>query len=136
MDIVALQQIRGSNSESITVDKYTILYSGSIDGRHEFGTGFAVKEHLRNLIISFKPINERLCYIRMKGKWRNYSLLAVHAPTEKKEDDIKDEFYEELENTINEIPKQDMLIILGEFNAKIGKEPACGTAQSTYRIER
>ena len=68
MDIVALQEIRWPDSGSITVDKYTILYSGSIDGRHEFGTGFAVKEHLRNLIISFKPINERLCYIRIKGK--------------------------------------------------------------------
>lgn len=46
------------------------------------------------------------------------------ASTEEKEDDIKDGFYEELENTIIGLPKQDMLLILGDFNAKLGKEQA------------
>jgi hypothetical protein len=49
-------------------------------------------------------------------------VLNVHAPTEDKIDDIKDRFYEELEQVLDKFPRYRMKILLGEFNAKIGRE--------------
>jgi hypothetical protein len=46
----------------------------------------------------------------------------VHAPTEDKCDDTKDSFYEELEGVFNQFPKYHMKILLGDFNAKVGRE--------------
>jgi hypothetical protein len=40
--------------------------------------------------------NEGLCTLRMKGKIFNMTLINVHAPTEEKEDEIKDELYAQL----------------------------------------
>jgi len=47
----------------------------------------------------------------------------VHAPTEVKSDDSKDSFYEELEQVFfNHFPKCHMEILLGDFNAIVGRE--------------
>jgi hypothetical protein len=35
---------------------------------------------------------------------------------------VKDSFYEELERVFDKFPKYHMKILLGDFNAKVGKE--------------
>ena len=49
-------------------------------------------------------------------------MLSVHAPTEVSEDDVKDGWHDLLENTTNNIPGHDTLIILGDLNAPVGRE--------------
>jgi hypothetical protein len=46
----------------------------------------------------------------------------VHAPTEDKYDDIKDSFYEELEQVFEQFLRYHMKILLGDFNAKVGRQ--------------
>jgi hypothetical protein len=46
----------------------------------------------------------------------------VHAPCEDTSDDIKDSFYEELGCVSDQFPRYDMKILLGDFNAKVGRE--------------
>ena len=45
----------------------------------------------------------------------------MHQQT-KKTDEIKEEFYNLLEQHVNHIANSDIKIILGDFNAKVGKE--------------
>jgi hypothetical protein len=49
-------------------------------------------------------------------------LVCAHAPTEEKNEDIKDIFYEDLETTIIKCPKKDVKILPGDFNAKVSSE--------------
>jgi endonuclease/exonuclease/phosphatase family metal-dependent hydrolase len=49
-------------------------------------------------------------------------VLNVHAPTEDKDDDIKDSFYEELEEVFHQFRRYHMKMLLGDFNAKVGRE--------------
>jgi hypothetical protein len=49
-------------------------------------------------------------------------VLNVHAPTEDKIDDIKDSFYEELEQVFDIFPRYHMKMLSGDFNAKVGRE--------------
>ena len=46
----------------------------------------------------------------------------MHAPSEDKSDDSKDSFYEELEQVSDHFPRYHMKILLGDFNAKVGRE--------------
>jgi hypothetical protein len=46
----------------------------------------------------------------------------VHAPTEEKSDNSKDSFCEELEQVFNHFPTYHVKILLGKFNAKLGRE--------------
>ena len=52
----------------------------------------------------------------------NIIVLNLHAPSEEKRDNSKDSFYEELEQVFDHFPKYDMKILLGDFNAKVGRE--------------
>jgi hypothetical protein len=42
-----------------------------------------------------------MSYIILKGRWCNIIVLNVYAPTEDNIDDIKDMFYEELEQVFD-----------------------------------
>jgi exonuclease III len=63
-----------------------------------------------------------MSYIILRGRWCHIFVLNVHAPTEDKTDDVKDSFYKELEHVFNKFPKYHTKIMLGDFNAKVGKE--------------
>jgi len=49
-------------------------------------------------------------------------MINVHAPTNVKTEEIKERFYNLLEQNINQIASSDIKIVLGDFNAKLGKE--------------
>ena len=61
-------------------------------------------------------------YIVVRGRWCNIIVLNVHAPSEDKSDDSKDSFYEELEQVFDHFPRYRMKILLGDLNAKVGRE--------------
>jgi hypothetical protein len=63
-----------------------------------------------------------MSYITLRGHWCEIIVLNVHASTEDKTDDLKDRFYEELEHVFHKFPKHHMKILLGDFNAKVGRE--------------
>jgi hypothetical protein len=63
-----------------------------------------------------------MSYITLKGRWCDIIVLNVHAPTEDKDDDIKDSFYEELEQVFDQFPRYHMKMLTGDFNAKVGRE--------------
>jgi hypothetical protein len=49
-------------------------------------------------------------------------VLNVHASADDKIDDIKDRFNEELEQVFDKFPRYHMKVLLGDFNAKAGRE--------------
>jgi exonuclease III len=79
-------------------------------------------------------VSDRMSYIILRGRWCNIIVVNVHAPCEDTSDDIKDSFYEELGHVYNQFPRYDMKILLGDFNAKVGREdifkPTIGNERS------
>jgi hypothetical protein len=56
-----------------------------------------VDSKLKYKVKNFTSINERLCVIRIKGRFFNYSLINIHSPTNDSEEEAKDQFYKQLE---------------------------------------
>jgi len=54
--------------------------------------------------------------------WVNITVLNAHATTEEKSDDSRDSDYQELEQVFYHFPKHHMTILLGDFNANVGRE--------------
>ena len=50
------------------------------------------------------------------------SLVSVYAPTEASDLTVKDAFYARLESVVDQCPRRDTLLDLGDFNASTGTE--------------
>jgi len=68
-------------------------------------------------------INERLMTLRIPlAKSRYMTLLSAYAPTLPSDDEPKDRFYDILSSTLRSLPPQEKIVLLGDFNARVGKE--------------
>ncbi|WP_435336472.1 hypothetical protein, partial [Klebsiella pneumoniae] len=56
------------------------------------------------------------------AKGRYARLVSAYAPTLDAEDTAKDSFYEALDATLRSVPANDKLILLGDFNARVGRD--------------
>ena len=48
-------------------------------------------------------ISNRVSYFTLKGRWCDAIILNVQAPSEEKDDHIKDSFYEEIERLFDQL---------------------------------
>jgi hypothetical protein len=58
----------------------------------KLGIGFFVHNKIISAVIRVEFVSDRLSYITLNGRWCDIIVLNVHAPTEDKDDDIKDSF--------------------------------------------
>ena len=98
-DVTALQEMRWTGTGFLEKSHYTIYYSGH-PVNHVLGVGFLVSQKMKPAVIGFESISERLCTLRLRGKFRNISLINVHAPTEETAESEKDTFYEAVERAL------------------------------------
>jgi hypothetical protein len=70
----------------------------------------------------------------VKGKCYNMTLLNVDAPTEESNGEEIEQFYSDLSNICYKVPKHDALILLGDFNARTGKELANQGVAEKYTL--
>ena len=67
-------------------------------------------------------IDERLVTLRFQlAKNRFATFVSVYSPTLDSSDDVKDRFYDTLHSTLRTILQNDKIILLGDFNARVGR---------------
>ena len=123
IDIAALQETRLEGQGSLQENNYTFFWIGKEPGiRREAGVCFAIANKLvKQLTMLPAGISERLITLRISiGKTRYATIISAYAPTVTNLDQTKEEFYELLGQTLQKIPPTDKVIILGDFNARVG----------------
>ncbi|GFS11485.1 craniofacial development protein 2 [Elysia marginata] len=121
-DVIGLSEVRWTGfGETTLVDGHKIWFWGE-ETTHQYGVAFLVRKEIANCIISATPISSRLISIRLATKPHNITAIQVYAPTSDHEDDEVEKFYEDLDNSIAKVPKKDILILQGDWNAKVGPD--------------
>ena len=82
---------------------------------------FFVHHRIVSAVKTVEFVSDRMSYIVLRSHWCSNIFLYVHAPSEEKRDDSKASFYGELEQVYNHFLKYHMKILLGDFNAKVGR---------------
>ena len=100
---------------------HTIIYSGCED-QHMHGVAIIMNKMASKALIEWKPISERMIRARFDSKYCKATIIQVYAPTNEKDDDVKADFYNVLNSEIQKTPKHDMLMVIGDFNAKVGDD--------------
>ena len=134
LEIVAVQETRWSETGIIRKNGFIFYYGGPNFRTGQAGTGFLIHQRIIKYVIGVEFQNERLSKLRLKGKFNNITLINVYAPTEEKTDEIKEQFYNDLQHVIDNIPKSDTIIVMGDFNAKLGKEQVFRTVSGIHTL--
>jgi len=113
LDLVGVQGVRAGD--------YKFFY-GKGNENHQLGIRFFVHHRRVSAVKRVDFVSDMMSYIPLRGCWCNIIVMNVHAPSEEKSDDSKDSFYEESEQVVYHFPKYHMKILLGDFNAKVGRE--------------
>ncbi|XP_076049523.1 uncharacterized protein LOC143030250 [Oratosquilla oratoria] len=127
IDIAALSETRQDDEGQLreTGGGYTFYWKGKPATEPRiYGVGFAIKNNIINLLCEYPVgINERLIQLRLKlANNQHVTVLSAYAPTQDAEDVVKETFYSCLDETIRNIKKEDKLVLLGDFNARVGRE--------------
>lgn len=104
---------------------YTIFWRGKAPEEPRIhGVGFAIRSQLvQQYNLAPKAISERLMTVRIPiTRDRQLTLISVYAPTLTTTDEDKAAFYTQLDHTIQAVPANDKLAVLGDFNARVGKD--------------
>ena len=70
----------------------------------------------------------------LRENFRSITFISTYAPIENSPDIIKDEFYDQLSQECEKARKYDILILLGDFNAKDVRENFIATAAGKYTL--
>ena len=104
---------------------YTFFLKGKPQGDKCYhGVGFAVRTKLVKHLGGKYPtgVNERLMFMNLPLKNSVLCIISAYAPTLGHSDEDKDRFYSKLGDIINSVPSSHKLLLLGDFNARVGRD--------------
>lgn len=139
LDVLCLQETKIENGVDQNVGDNRLLCFPS-DSRH-YGCGFLISERCKHLIKRTWKVSDRICVVQLENKLltrhrsrsrsnqnhdknNSISIINVYAPTSErtqKYPEELDQFHKDLRSTVNQLGNKTVLIIAGDFNAKIGR---------------
>ena len=120
-NILGLCEMRWKNcGETTTEEGHRVFFSGKED-KHEHGVGFLVHKDIVSTVMGCRPVSSRPTTIRPKAATFNITIVQAYAPTSDYDDNEIEDFFDQLQNVIDQTPKKDILVVQGDWNAKVGK---------------
>ena len=128
IDVICVQErslIHESDYDIKTVsDEYTLITSSAnrnSAGASESGVGFLMNKHASKCLKSITAVSERIILATFLGNPKT-TVVSVYSPTSCSEEDEVVSFYKDLADAVSSIPKHNVLLICGDFDAKLGSD--------------
>ena len=90
------------------------------------GVAIMVNKRVQNAVLGCNLKNDRMISVRFQGKSFNITVIQVYAPTSNTEEAEVELFYEDLQDLLELTPQKDVLFIIGDCNAKVGRQETPG----------
>ena len=79
-------------------------------------------KNIASSVLGCRPVSSKLISICLGAAAFNITIIQVCAPTASHADSEVHHFYQQLQETIDQTPKTDILVVHGHWNAKVGKD--------------
>ena len=130
-----------SIGETYTQEGHKLYFSGR-DDKPEQGVGFLIHKNTVNCVMVSRSASSRLITISLRATPFNITIIQAYVPTSDYDDDDVEDFYEQLQEILDQTPKKDILVVQGDWNAKIAEDAyenwigTCGRYCNTKSNER
>ncbi|XP_019226260.1 PREDICTED: craniofacial development protein 2-like [Nicotiana attenuata] len=98
-----------------TVEK---VVPGTTGGKN--GVGILVDRDLRELVVEVRRVNDRLMSIKLVVGGFTVNVISAYAPQVSLDQEVKKQFWEDLDEMVRSIPHTEKFFIGGDFNGHIG----------------
>ena len=125
LSIIGVCESRWNTFGKVTTSSgETYLYSGNEreEDAHTHGVGLLLSKDAAKSLIEWEPVSDRIITARFTSKGRNITIIHCYAPTNSAESEEKETFYQDLQTVTQKLPKRDIQVVMGDMNAKIGKD--------------
>ena len=109
-------------------DDHYIYYCGQ-ESLIRNGVAIRVNKRVRNAVLGCNLKNDRMISVRFQGKPFNITVIQVYAQTSNAEEAEVEQFYEDLQDLLELTPQNDVIFIIGNWNAKVGSQETPGNRQ-------
>ena len=118
VDILGISELKWTGMGEFNSDDHCSYYCGQESLRRN-GVAIIVNKRIWNAVLGYNVKNDRTISVHFQGKPFNIRVIQVYAPTSNAEEAEVEQFYEDLEDLLELIPKNDVLFIIGDWNAKV-----------------
>ncbi|CAF3366853.1 unnamed protein product [Rotaria sp. Silwood2] len=118
-DIIGISEVRWTGKREIPRGDF--IWSGE-NSNHIRGVGILLSTKAKKSLMSYNPINSRIIMARFNATPFNVTIIHAYAPTSDSSEDDIETFYNCVEEAIEKVPKKDVIIITGDWNAKVGTD--------------
>ena len=130
MDILGVADIGWNGVDQKSVGGYEFVYSAN--GNHT-GVGILMTEEVAKSLLGYWAVSSRVIVAKLQASPFNITLIQVYAPTTDHGEEEVEEFYEQLETAKRQAGSQDIVIVMGDLNAKIGAG-SCGQSVGPFGL--
>jgi hypothetical protein len=89
---------------------------------HRVGVGILLSRRFSSSLIVWTPVSERIITATLKRKFRNITIVQCYVSTEEGDAEDKETFYDQLGQVVSGFMKSTMIVVRGDFNAKMGED--------------
>ena len=125
IDILAISELPWTRMGKFNSDDHYICYCGQESLRRN-GEALIVNNRVQNAVLGYNLKNNSMVSVLFQGKPLNITVIQVYAPTTNAEETEVEQFYEDLQDLLELIPKKDVLSITGDWNAKVRSQDIHG----------
>jgi hypothetical protein len=133
-DVLGLAEVRWTGIDEVCTEDGHKLWTSGEDKKREKGVAFLVHKDTVKAVIECRPISGRTISIRLAATPRNITIIQVYAPPSDHDDNVIEEFYQQLDGIISTTPKNDILVVQGNWNAKMGLDAYSEWAGTTGKF--
>ena len=106
--------------EAFEESKHVIFQSSRSDAIHRQGVAIVMSKEMAEYVIDYQLFSERIMSVTLGLADGPITLFQIYAPDTSYSEDEIIIFYESLQDRLDLISKRNKLIIMGDFNAKVG----------------
>lgn len=120
VNILGICETRWKNNRDFLSDESRVIYS---DGqKYERGVGIILDKEKSKCAMGYWQLSDRVLLVKLRGRPFNISIIIVCAPTSDSSEQEMDQFYNTLDNAKLQCKSQEINIVMGDLNAKVGEE--------------
>ena len=125
VDILGISELKWTGMGEFNSDDHYIYYCGQESLRRN-GVALIVSKRVQNALLGCNLKNDRMISVCFHIKPFNITVIQAYAQTSNAEEAEVERFCEDLQDLLELTPKKDVLLIIGDWNTKVGSQEIPG----------